>query len=30
MDKFELINLLKEIDDLLDLTRRGLWLQFNY
>ena len=30
MDKFEFINLLKEIDDLLDLTRRGLWLQYYY
>ena len=30
MDKFELINLLKEIEDLLDLTRRGLWLRINY
>ena len=30
MDKFELINLLKEIEDLLNLTRRGLWLQFHH
>ena len=30
MDKFELINLLKEIEDHLDLTRRGLWLQIYY